>query len=286
MRSVPADTQTPVAGIISRECGEATGLDSALIGYTGFVGSNLTRQFAFDQLFNTRNISSIRGREFGFLVCAGVSAVKWWANQNPAEDRKRIGALLLDLRSVRAREVVVLSTIDVYPVLRNVDESFDCRSLPNHAYGSNRLYFEEEIRGIFPEAKIARLPGLFGPGLKKNVIFDLVHDNCLDAINPNSWFQYYGVSELQADLMRFRESGVHLMNFVSEPIRTADVISRFFPGKRVGKEASCEVHYDVQTRYAGALGAPGAPGSYLRDAERVMESLGRFLAGVRRHDAS
>ena len=35
---------------------------SALIGYTGFVGSNLLRQRAFDATFNSKNIEQISGR--------------------------------------------------------------------------------------------------------------------------------------------------------------------------------------------------------------------------------
>ena len=52
---------------------------ACLIGYTGFVGGNLARQYAFDDCYNSRNIEQIRGRSYDLVVCCGVSAVKWQA---------------------------------------------------------------------------------------------------------------------------------------------------------------------------------------------------------------
>ena len=50
-------------------------------GGAGFIGSNLARQFAFDECYNSKNIGSIRGREFDLLVSAGVSAVEGYLQQ-------------------------------------------------------------------------------------------------------------------------------------------------------------------------------------------------------------
>jgi hypothetical protein len=254
-------------------------MPTALIGHTGFVGGNLARQVAFDECFNSKNIGGIRGKEFDVLVCGGVTAVKWWANQNPVEDKQRIDALLTNLASVQARRVVVLSTIDVYPVSNSVDESFDCHSLPNHAYGRNRLYFEDAMSDSFGEVMIVRIAGVFGPSLKKNVVYDLLHDNCLDVINPDSSFQYYNISNLWRDLQKLERTGIRLINFVTEPIRTRDVIRRFFPDKQVGGKRVPEVHYDVHTLYSDSFSGPPR---YLADAEHVMSDLGEFVDSVRR----
>ena len=61
---------------------------AALIGHSGFVGSNLARQTRFDSTYNSSNIESIAGQEFDLLVCAGVRAEKWIANANPDADRR------------------------------------------------------------------------------------------------------------------------------------------------------------------------------------------------------
>ena len=250
------------------------GSRTALIGYSGFIGSNLTRQFAFDECYNSKNIGDIRGREFDLLVCAGVSAVKWWANKNPDADRARIDSLLADLAEVRARKVAVLSTVDVYPINRDVDETFDCHSQPNHAYGANRLHFEDAMRERFRDAVIVRIAGVFGPGLKKNVIYDLLHDNCLEMIQPASSFQYYNVSRLWRDLQQLDATGIRLVNFVTEPIPTREIIDRFFPGKDVGAQPAPEAHYDVKTLYSREFGALPP---YLAGAEQVLADLGEFV---------
>jgi nucleoside-diphosphate-sugar epimerase len=247
---------------------------SALIGHTGFVGSNLARQFTFDECYNSKNIGDIRGREFDLLVSAGVSAVKWWANQNAAEDRARIDSLLADLAEMRARRVVVLSTVDVYPLNSGVDESFDCHSRPNHAYGVNRLHFEDAMRERFDNTTVVRIGGVFGSGLKKNVIYDLLHDNCLEMINPGSSFQYYNVGRLWRDLEWLERTGIRLINFVTEPIATREILDRFFPGKPVGAKPSAEAHYDVRTLHSREFGT--APG-YLATAEEVLTELGEFV---------
>ena len=56
---------------------------TALIGYTGFVGSNLLRQRPFDACFNSSNIDQIAGRSFDLVVCCGARAEKWKANADP-----------------------------------------------------------------------------------------------------------------------------------------------------------------------------------------------------------
>ncbi len=247
---------------------------AALIGYTGFVGSNLLRQTTFGDCYNSANIHEICGREFDLLVCAGVIATKWWANQNAAEDRARIQSLLKCLGSVRCGRAVIISTIDVYPLISGVDETYDCRSRPNHPYGANRLEFEEGVRAIFPQAMAARVAGVFGPGLKKNVIYDLLHENGLGAINPASSFQYYNISNLWRDLRRAEEAGIDTVNFVSPPLRTGEIIERFFSGAAVGSTAGPEVHYDVRTIHSDRFGGP--PG-YLEHASQLLNELEAFI---------
>lgn len=211
------------------------------------------------------------------MVCGGVAAAKWWANQNPVEDKQRIDALLADLAFVHARRVVILSSVDVYPVNNSVDESFDCHSLPNHTYGTNRLYFEDAMRDRFGDVMTVRISGVFGPGLKKNVIYDLLHDNCLDVVNRNSSFQYYNISNLWRDLQKLDRARIRLINLVTEPIRTEDIIDRFFPGKQVGGEPAPEAHYDVHTLHSELFGGPR---HYLLSAGQVMSELGDFVSSV------
>jgi hypothetical protein len=234
---------------------------------------------SFDDLYRSTNIADIRGKRYGLLICAGISAVKWQANKEPAEDRAKIDQLLDPLLTTQAERAILISTVDVYPVASGVDESFDCASLPNHAYGTNRIYAEERIREHFPNLSIVRLPGLFGPGLKKNVIFDLLHDNCLAAINPASVFQYYDMANLSSDLEIVLKEGIPLINLVTEPLETGRIRDAFFAGTEIGISTAAAARYDIHTQYARAFGKSG---NYRFEAGEVMEQLGRYVASVRK----
>jgi dTDP-4-dehydrorhamnose reductase len=250
---------------------------TALIGHTGFVGSHLLNQYPFTTVFNSTNIQTIAGQDFDLVVCAGVSAVKWWANQHPDEDRMKITHLLDQLKTIRTHTFILISTVDVYPSTTDVDETFDCQKKVNHAYGKNRLYVEDTIRALFPQAIIIRLAGLFGRGLKKNVIYDLLHDNCLEVINPHSVFQWYYLNNLWQDIETVQSKNIKLVNLVNEPVQTADIIERFFKNKPVGAQKGTPISYNIRTCYSELLGGKNG---YLQDKETVLTQIGQFIQRV------
>ena len=58
----------------------------AIVGYTGFVGSNIYASGDFDGAYNTRNIQDSFGTCPDLLVYAGMRAEKFLANANPERD--------------------------------------------------------------------------------------------------------------------------------------------------------------------------------------------------------
>lgn len=252
---------------------------SALLGHTGFVGSNLARSHRFDACYNSRNINDARGCSFDLVVCSAVSAVKWQANRDPGADWAKIQSLLDALVTIKARRFVLISTIDVYANPRSVDERTDPSSAPNHAYGEHRARVELFVRERFAVSHIIRLPGLFGAGLKKNIIFDLLHDNCLESINPESSFQYYDLGRLWTDLEKVIAEGLPLLNLATEPVKTSHILDRFFADKQVGAKAGALASYDFRSQHAALWG--GANG-YLYDAATVLDDLARFITSERK----
>lgn len=251
----------------------------ALIGHTGFVGGNLLRQHRFDACFNTSNIETIAGRDFGTLVFSGAQARKWWANQNPAEDRAGIQRALDAMRGVTADRVVLISTIDVVPQVPGADEGFDCASHRTHPYGEHRLWLEQELRARYPGMLTVRLPGLFGPGLRKNILYDLLHDNQVDRIDPAARFQFYDLTRLWPDIGRCQAASLTLVHLVPAPILTADIVARFFPGAPVGTPPpGGSPAYDLRTRHAPVFGGRGG---YIADADDVFRRLAAFIAAER-----
>lgn len=250
-------------------------MKQALIGHTGFVGGNLFTKGSYDSLYRSTDIGTISGRTFDHIVCAGVQAMKWWANLHPEEDMAGIERLLSPLAEVNAERFTLISTIDVYPAPRGVDEDSLIERGGHHAYGLHRLIVEDRIRGMFPRALIVRLPGLFGPGLKKNVIYDLMHDNNLDKVHPGGVFQYYDLRRLADDIDKAWDLGIDLLNLSSGPLGTAEIRDRFFPGKELGATGPAPASYDMKSKHAEAWG--GVDG-YLYSKEQVVEDLGDWLA--------
>lgn len=245
-----------------------------LIGYTGFVGSNILRQHQFDELYNSKNILDIKGRSFDLLVCAGVSAVKYKANKEPEADWEGIWKLLEPLLTVEAKELVLISTVDVYPSPVGVNEQTEITIEDYPAYGKNRLRLECMVREKFPEVHIIRLPGLYGPGLKKNFIFDLHNTNCLHLTHKDSSFQFYDLSNIWSDIQTVVEKKIDLLNVTAEPVRAQDVAKRSFGVEFETVTEKPPVQYDIQTAHADAFGKTGL---YLYSADYTFDHIKQFI---------
>lgn len=148
-------------------------MKSLLVGYTGFVGSNLMEQYNFTEQYNSKNIEESFGSRPDFMIYAGVRAEKYLANQIPDADLDNIENAFNNIKRINPKKLVLISTIDVYRNPVNVFE--DTPNQPLQPYGANRYYLEKIVREEFPSAHILRLPGLFGHHIKKNFIYDIIH---------------------------------------------------------------------------------------------------------------
>ncbi|WP_341313016.1 pyridine nucleotide transhydrogenase [Paraburkholderia sp. IMGN_8] len=233
-------------------------MNDALIGYTGFVGSTLLKQKHFDARFRSTNIEAIRGASFDLVVGAGAPAQKWIANAEPDADREKIEGLIGHLSTVQCDTFVLISTVDVFRNPVGVDESTPVNEEGLHAYGLHRRLLEKFVETHFSRHLIVRLPGLVGPGLRKNVIFDLLNDNNLHSIDSRGSFQFYPMVNLWHDIQSALAAGLKLVHLTAEPISVADVaeygFGRTFDQATVPQPAS----YDFRTRHAGLFGAKGS----------------------------
>lgn len=150
-------------------------MKTALVGYSGFVGSNLANSFKFDFLYNSKNIVSAYDKKPDLLVYAGVSAEKFLANSSPEKDKLSMDVAVENIERISPKKLVLISTIDVYGTSENVDELMAIDPLHLQPYGANRYYLEYCIRKQYQDALIVRLPALFGENIKKNFIYDYIH---------------------------------------------------------------------------------------------------------------
>jgi nucleoside-diphosphate-sugar epimerase len=252
-------------------------MPKALIGHSGFVGETLKRQASFDSLFRSSDIALIDGREFDLVVCAGATAAKWKANQEPEADRANVHRLMEHLARLRARRFILVSTVDVYPRPKDVDEGSPIVPDPTNAYGTNRLELEKFCQNRF-DALVVRLPALFGQGLRKNAVYDLLHDNCIHQLQPLSTYQLFDMALLWEDLQKIEVSGLKTVNLATEPLSLAD-IARIAFGRILPENPRTPVaRYDSRTRH-GLLW--GRADGYAYGADETVARLSAFVAAER-----
>ncbi|MGV8894713.1 MAG: pyridine nucleotide transhydrogenase [Burkholderiaceae bacterium] len=232
-------------------------MTNALIGFSGFVGSTLLRQAHFEALYRSTNIDEIEGKTFETVVCAGAPAQKWIANREPEADRQKIDGLINHLKTIQCKTFILISTVDVFnsPIGVHEDTLIDESGL--HAYGLHRRLLEKFVENHFPNHLIVRLPGLVGPGLRKNVIFDFLNDNNLHAIESRGVFQFYPMVNLWFDIQTALKAGLRLIHLTAEPISVAEVSEQGF-GKIFDQTlAGIPGTYDMRTLYAEVFGGSG-----------------------------
>ena len=138
---------------------------------------------------------------------------------------------------------------------------------------------EAWVASRYPDHLIVRLPALFGPGLKKNALFDLLHNNQVDKINPASSFQWYPVDRLSGDIATAAEAGLRLVNLFTEPVDTRTIIDRHFPEARVGPPTEPAPRYGLRTRHGRHFGGDE---HYMMAGDAVLASMADFIAEERR----
>lgn len=245
----------------------------AIVGYTGFVGSNLCDQLNFTHFYNSKNISDIRNLSFDEIYFCGLPAEKWKSNLYPEKDLENINGIIANLKTVQCDRFVLISTVDVYQSLDGVDENSKIIHQNHHAYGTHRYYFENFIKDQFQKVHIVRLPGLFGKGLKKNIIYDFLKDNEVFKIESRNVFQFYSLHRLSDDIQKVIDHNIELINISSEPISVEEVHQCLLNKEFQNHLTKPLIHYNMKSSYDYLFGGSGG---YLISKSEVMQDLKEF----------
>lgn len=146
-----------------------------IVGYTGFVGSNLCISHQFDHFYNSKNVIDGFGSKPDILVYAGVTGTKYIANHFPEKDQSIIDAAITNIKNIAPKKLILISTIDVFNKPDNVTEDNIPTSEKDFVYGYHRRTLEKWVIENIQDYLIVRLPGIYGENLKKNYIFDLIN---------------------------------------------------------------------------------------------------------------
>jgi nucleoside-diphosphate-sugar epimerase len=251
--------------------------NAALVGATGFVGGNLLAARDFDVAVGSAGVGELKGGHFDVVVFSAARAEKWRINQDPEADLAHMRDLEAVLRSFATRRLVLISTVDVYADPAGVDEATPVDTDGLHSYGLHRYRLEEFARNVHEDVTVVRLPGLFGPGLKKNVVFDLLTDNRVEALNPGTSVQYYDLTRAANDIEVAIAADLPLVNFATEAVSTERVAREIFGRELPEWTGGAPVEYDMRTRHAYRFGRPEGS-QYLMDADEVLDRLRAFVA--------
>ncbi|MET0725105.1 MAG: NAD-dependent epimerase/dehydratase family protein [Leifsonia sp.] len=254
-------------------------MKTALIGYTGFVGSNLASRYEFDDVYNSMNIAEIAGRSYDLVVTAGNRADSFRINRDEAGDLAEVDALGDHLESARIDKLVLVSTVCVYPAGGTPDESTPLTDAALTPYGRNRLHQERRLSAAF-DTLVVRLPQLYGDALKKGLIYDLSNDYRVEYIRPENEFQYYDVRRLWSDIGISLDAGLASMNIATEPVRNAEVAEAVFGRDITGNTPPGPVDpfAAMYTRSMTTLHAAlfGGSGPFLASKDQVLADISEF----------
>lgn len=249
---------------------------SALIGSTGFVGGHLQKGFEFTHTYSRTNISEIQDLETDLLICAGLPAEKWKANMDTESDWWNMANLAQKISSVSADKAILISTIDVYQPPINVTEDDKPNYIGESGYGRNRAWFEAFFTSQFSNSTILRLPGLFAGDLKKNFIYDLIHNRSDQFINvhQDSKFQFYHPEGIWDLIHKCEENQISLLNVATEPISAQEIASIF---KVSLNSAASKINYGMKTKYAEIFN--GSNG-FLQSKVEVLEGISNLRISI------
>lgn len=252
---------------------------SALIGHTGFVGSNLLDAHGFDDLYNSKNIGDIAGREYDLVVSAGNRADSFRINNDGPADLAEIDELVDTVLRARIGKLVLISTVCVYPEGGAPDEDTPRSPEGLTPYGANRLHQERRFADAV-DTTIVRLPQLYGARLKKGVVYDLANDYRVEHIRPANRFQHYDVRDLWGHIETALAHGLEAVNIATPPLTNGRLAAEVF-GRDISDQVPPEPESpfarmytrNMTTRHADLLG--GTDG-YLLTEEAELAGLRRF----------
>ena len=233
----------------------------ALIGHTGFVGSNLKEQYIFDDFYNSKNIRNIGGKKFDLIVCAGARGTKWKANKFPETDFNEIYRLIYHLDKVKFKQMVLISTIAVY------------ENPAENAYGKHRLFLETYLQNKHSNVTVVRLPALFGKGLKKNPIYDMINRKYEYLPHLESQFQYYCLDNLWKDIEIVLENELETMNISPTPVPFKKVFG-LFEKKNLDLSDAKIVKENMKTKHAKYWNKKG---DYIYSVDETILQLKNFI---------
>lgn len=174
-----------------------------ILGGKGFVGSAFVRfckkkNLEFE-IIDRHNYDSYKGKKCDILINANGNSSKILAIKEPSKDfEATVTSVQKSIDDFKFKKYILLSSCDVYPdcsspKFTNEDSSIDVSK--QSTYGSHKYQAEQHIIQKTKNWLIIRLGGMIGYGLKRNAIFDILHEGPL-WLDPQSELQFMNTDDV------------------------------------------------------------------------------------------
>ena len=169
-------------------------MNIALIGYKGFVGSAIFKKIKAVGI-DRNNYERMKENEYDIIINCAMPSKRFWALNNPLDDFKATVGLTADIfYNWRYKKLIQISSVSA-------------RCQLDHPYGVNKSAAESIVLSN-KNNLVLRLGALFGEGLDKGVIFDMLNGNEIFVLGESRY--NYISTEKVADIVlsKLNESGV------------------------------------------------------------------------------
>lgn len=239
----------------------------SIIGH-GTIGTVLSNQLDQCTIYDRQGFSTFLNFNHNIVIVAAPSSNRLWVNTNPETDLLDCQKIVNTLAKATYRHLIYISTVDIYPTKFSTNNRPD--ACPNSGYGHNRWKLESQLANL-PNSKIIRLPSLCHHSIKKNILFDLKHQQWLDKISLESEIQWYPLDRLGLDIQEFINSNNIFENFVSPPINNKDIVKKFSPNLLTELENNQNItHYKYDIRSSDS--------SYLVSLDTIWKKMSEYFS--------
>ena len=166
----------------------------ALIGYKGFVGRVLFKKLNMVGV-GRDNYDEMKKGEYDIVINCAMPSKRFWAFNNPFDDFKATVELTADIfYNWKFKKLIQISTVSA-------------RCQLDHPYGVNKTVAEYLVLSK-KNNLVVRLGALFGEGLDKGTIFDMLNGNKI-FVSKESRYNYISTEKAaEIILKKLNESGV------------------------------------------------------------------------------
>lgn len=193
----------------------------AIIGANGFVGKAITNVFknsgeyeVFEVTRENYDESKNKKIDFDYIIHSAMPSKRWWAANNPLADFDATVRLTADiLYNWKFKKLLLVSSVSA-------------RLQTSHPYGCHKHVAEVLTLDYSSENVVFRLGGLFGNGLDKGVIFDMIEGNEV-FMTEDSAFNYINITDA-AELIKENIESYGIIDIGAKDIISIGEIASYF----------------------------------------------------------